>query len=270
MKPAPERESAEDGAAKPGLDDTLPGDYRPQQARRGSKPWGKIAAAVGICVVIAAGLVFWLGGGSGKHDELARSHGREIRVFIRDYEGTAETYSASAHGEQKTVLGNLMASIIDARNEYPDSVAFQAMLGQLLFLQFERELLNLIQTDQFSAAQDLYVATVAQFSELQASLEDAENARYRKIGTEVNELLKLAGPVIEIKTFVTEFPNIAGSKRPSTAELERMRAERRDFTLLKRKNNLVLSISYPFFNHVVQDLDRNDTLLIDKWGTRLR
>ncbi len=271
LEASAERETAEaEGDAKRGLDDTLPGDYRPQQASKASKPWGKIAAVVGIVVLVLAGGLYMFAGGSGQHDELAATNSKDIRVFIRDYEGTAETYSAGAHSEQNTVLSNLMASVMDGRNQYPESVQFQAMLAQLLFLQFERDLLNLIQSNKLDAAEDLYVATVSQFSELQAELEAAKDPKPRKIGAEVGELLKLAGPVIEIKAFAIKYADLTGTDRPAPAELERMRAERRDFTVLKRKNNLVLSITYPFFNHIVQELDRADTVLIDKWGARLR
>ena len=172
---------------------------------------------------------------------------------------------------QGTVLVNLQAGLADAASQFPDSADIKALEAKVLFLSFERKLLVMFQNDDTKGAKQLYDLTMKKFNELTDGVGQPKHDEFNQLIPEVRGLLELAGPVIEIKNFVLKYPNPSSSANPmpSKEEAKTVMAARKSFADLKKKNNLALSVAYPFFDYSVEIVDEKDVLILDQWGAIL-
>lgn len=237
----------------------------PEQKKGGGVKW--LVAAV-LVAAISGGGYWYFGRGSTGVEGVLKNSRSEVKAFVRDNEDSAARYTPAEHQQQATQLSNMMAELSEATSQHPDSAELKAVLAQVLFLQFERNLLNAIQQGKPDQAIPLLAQAQSEFGKLSAGAAATKDEDSKKIYDEVSNLLELAGPVIQIKTFAQRFPNPAKDAKPAPdkAELARIKKLRDQFAELRKKNNLALSVSYPFFNSVVVAVDGKDVLVVDKWG----
>jgi molybdopterin converting factor small subunit len=237
----------------------------PAQKKGGPIKW--LAAAVLLVVIAGGGYWYFRHGSSGVEGVLKNSRA-EVKAFMRDTEDSAARYNANEHQQQATQIRNMMAELNEATSQHPESAELKAVLAQVLFLQFERNLLNAIQQGKPDLAIPMLAQAQSDFARLSAGATTTEDEDSKKIYGEVASLLELAGPVVQIKTFAQRFPNAIKDAKPTPdkAELERIKKLRDQFAQLRKKYNLALSVSYPFFNSVVVAVDGKDVLVVDKWG----
>ncbi|HTT07720.1 MAG TPA: FHA domain-containing protein [Gammaproteobacteria bacterium] len=235
-----------------------------EQKKVGIIKW--VAAAVLLIVII--GGYWFLGRGSSGVEGVLKNSRAEVKAFMRDSEDSAGRYTAAEHQQQTTQLGNMMAELSEATSQYPDSEELKAVEAEVLFLQFERNLLNLIQQGKPDQAIPLLAQVQSEFGKLSTGSTATKDEDSRKIYTDVANLLELAGPVIQIKTFARRYPNPAKDAKvaPSKAEMEQIKKMRDQFSELRKKNNLALSLNYLLFNSIVGDVDDKDAVVVDKWG----
>ena len=259
---------------------------RPAAARAGAPAAATVAAAVRkkkgkggriamvlVLLALIGGAVYWFGGfrqGANK-EELIQNSWTEIRRFVRDYEDSAARFGKNDMTIQGTVLVNLQAGLADAASQFPDSADIKALEAKVLFLSFERKLMVMFQNDDTKGAQQLYDVTMKKFDEITAGVGHPNHDEFNQLIPEVRGLLKLAGPVIEIKDFVLKYPNPSASAKPmpSKDEAKKVMAARKSFADLKKSNNLALSVAYPFFDYTVEIVDEKDVLILDQWGAIL-
>ncbi len=230
-------------------------------------------AALAVLLAAIAGGGYWYFGRGGSGAEAALKNSRaEVKAFMRDNEDSAGHYSAAEHQKQATQLGNMMAELSEATSQYPNSTELKAVMAQVLFLQFERNLMNLIQQGKPDQAIPLLAQAQSEFDKLSAGGAETKDDDSKKIYSDVASLLELAGPVIRIKAFAQRYPNPAKDAKsaPSKGEMEQIRKLRDQFAELRKKNNLALSVNYLLFNGIVGDVDDKDVLVVDKWGAVTR
>lgn len=239
------------------------------QTRRKGGWLGKAVAALVVVAAVGGG-VYWFGGfgGGASQRELTASFQSEIKRFVRDNEGSAGSYSGAAHEQQSTELANIRAGLNDALTQYPGAAKLSSLQAQALFLQFERTLLIALQTDNLDAAQQALAQARTEFDGLKAAGVGTKEQDVKQVFSEVGGLLDLADPVIQIKLFVKHFPNPTkgATPQPEKAQVDNIAKMRSTFAQLKKKNNLALSLSFPFFSSIVKVVDEKDVIVIDKWG----
>lgn len=241
------------------------------------KPQGKLVKRL-VLIFLVLGVIGggWYGYqhffGSGQEEALVKAYRKDIRGFLQDYEGLGSRYSRAAYDQALTVLANISANIDDGARQYPDSLAIKALQADALFLLFERQLQQMLAESQFDEARALHEQANERFQILRQALSRARDPELRSRAGQIAGLLELAGPVIAIRAFVHQYPQPLGDavEKPSQSTLDELMDTRRRFAQLRRDNNLALSVSFPFFNGIVGDVDQNDIIILDRWGAVLR
>jgi len=234
--------------------------------------FGKAIAAVILLAAIGGG-VYWFGGfrGGVSEAELASGFQADVKRFVRDNEDGGDTYSGKAHEQQSTELLNLKSGINEALGQFPESEKLAAIQARVIFLILEREMQNALLNGNPDAGQQALDMARSEFEKPKAIGAAVKDAELKKVFGEVAGLLDLAVPVVQIKQFVKQFPTPSkdADPKPGQADLDRIVKARAGFSELKKKNNLALSVSFPFFNSVVKVVDEKDVIVIDKWGSVL-
>ena len=200
---------------------------------------------------------------------MVQAYTRDVKSFIRSNEDNRGAFSVAESKKELTILSNIDASISDASRQYPDSIELKALEAQVVFLEFERKLQAMVEEKQMEKARALYDQTMDRFGKLNDAISASSgHGEAKSTASRISGLLDLAGPVVTIKTFKQKYPNPSASapQKPSVAELAKVSTERRLFAELKKNNNLALSVSFPLFASMVNDVDQNDILLLDKWS----
>lgn len=272
-----EAKARQDEADQEAIADTTSPTRPDQVARRGaqhaaarrSRRWPLLLALV---VLLGGGAgYYWYSTHSGRArlEDRVEAFTRDLKNFIRENEDSGRRFSAAENAKELTVLSNMDASITDSARQYPDSVALKALEARVLFLEFERKLRAMVKENHMEKASALYDQTMERFGKLNDAISASSgHGEAKAVASRISGLLDLAGPVITIKTFKQKYPNPSDSAahKPTAAELAKVSTERRLFAELKKNNNLALSVSFPLFAKMVDDVDEHDVLLLDKWS----
>ena len=272
-----EAKARQDQADQEAVADTT-SPTRPDQVSRGGargaapKKGGRWALILVVLILAGGGGgYYWYSthSGAAKLDDRVQAYTRDLKNFMRNKEESGHPFSAAENAKELTVLSNMDASITDAAREYPDSISLKALEAQVVFLEFERKLRAMIEEKHMDQARPYYDRTMGRFANLSNAINASSgHGQAKSTVSRISGLLDLAGPVITIKTFKQHFPNPSASaaNKPTAAELAKAATERRLFAELRKNNNLALSVSFPLFAKIVEEVDDNDVLLLDKWG----
>ncbi len=225
------------------------------------------AAAVVLTGLVAAGVWFAYFNGDRERDEIVAVLQTKFDGFIEDYEtDTGERFDQSLR-----VLEELAAELNLAGSRYPDSLPLLEMQVRALFLKFEREFGAVLFTEEFDRMLTLIDETQLRLEVLLQRFAGGDS-QASQVTTEVQSLLELAKIMARIRGFVLRFPRPAvdAPRQPEAVDLREARTWKEDFFRIKRANHFALSVTYPYFQRLVDRIDGQSLRVVNRWDNLLR
>jgi hypothetical protein len=197
-------------------------------------------------------------------DALATKFKTEIHKFVEAHDSDAALNSATdAPTRISQDLDKLDGGLSAAVGSFPDSVDLRELQAKVMFLSVERQLQNIARVDspELEQAPELLRQTTAK---IEATLGKDEFARNRG---GLRDLMALADAIVKFKLFSKRFPapNAEIKDRPNATDLRELQGVKDLLVKKKRENHLSLSVSYPFFQRLVTDVEESDVRLYNRW-----
>lgn len=227
----------------------------------------KFAARCAVVVALAAALVvlgwpqieaYWE---ERKLHALVDRFDGQFRRFVEEYEHLPPQQS-----DHSAELAQLIEHVNAATKQNPGSAALAERRARILFLDFERKLRPLLAEADRTAALALLGAVRQQLA-LPKSVPAGAGTLAETTG-----LLALAATLVEFRHFARRFPDPLNVKnaKPEPAELNAMHCHKQRLVKMQRDYHSVLSILYPYFLRMVQDVDESDLRVLNRWTEKLK
>jgi hypothetical protein len=216
-------------------------------------------------LAVGAAIALALAGGS--YGYYRHVQAEQVQAKIRTHEASLKRFIDNYEHEGAFDLAQLqaLAAPVDADARlHPGSLGLKELQAKLIFLQFEREFFNLLNTWHLNEAYALILSTEMRIAPL---LQGEANAIQQ-----VKGLLQLARIVVDFKAFKQRFPNPLNpaTLAPGPQDMLVMQQRKEELAQKKREHNEALTVTYTLFQRLVTDVDENDTRLVNRWKEVLR
>ncbi len=182
---------------------------------------------------------------------------------------SAGSLSAEVSAEQLARLARLGKLASPVLSRYPDDVRLIDLDARLRFLTFERGFSPaLANGDLDAAARQLEKAQQTQAKRrAMAATKAAKEARGLR---QVDDLLTLAGLVLELRRFSLRYPQPNAATPPPAALMAEMSQHTETFARLRRANDSPLQVWYRLFLKSVEKAESVDVEKLNRWKGVLR
>jgi len=226
------------------------------------RPITVVGIVVGAVLVVT--LYFMTAGQREREAEILQTIG-QVQSLVSTIEEENSGYDQQQSQSQVERIRNLSAQVNLVSSRYPQDSRLAVARSQLLFLDFERDLDTMMKTGMLQEAIDLVMETRAQ---LDRYTENTElTAADTRVYTDVIDLVELGGVMARLSAFAQRFPDpVAGNQRaPTTFDLKEAQQFKRDFIEKKKQSHLAISVTYPYFQRIVEKVDENSLRIINRW-----
>ena len=149
----------------------------------------------------------------------------------------------------------------------PGNAPLTALLARLLFMEYEREVIEDFKNANIETAKALTRRYATRFQELIGiAANEVEDVR------DGAELLKYSDILLDFRAFAAEFPAVGvdASRKPPPALLGALGERKTTAIRYRRAHNRPLSVYYLVFKNIVDDVDRRDIALFNDWRNFLK
>ncbi|MGI9304945.1 MAG: FHA domain-containing protein [Gammaproteobacteria bacterium] len=195
----------------------------------------------------------------------------EFDAFIDNYESENQRLSKENLDTELAEVRQIAARVDLAAKQYPDNSSFKALQARLSFLEFERRLNDRLLDGSIDGAQNLVVRTRDTVQSLLRAGADWKGADRRKIES-VLELIELGSVITKFKLFRQRFPDPSnpGAFTPSSLDMREMQMLKQTLARKKEAHQLPLSVTYSYFQRMLNEVDEHDIRLVNRWREALK
>ncbi len=222
------------------------------------------AAALGFVVALLILVYFLNAGHREKNAEISSSVAR-VQAILTGMEEDNVSVNSQQFLNQMNEIRDVSAQLNVVASHYPDDSSLAAAQAQLMFLGFERDLNRLMQASMVQEALDLVAEHEAKLQPL--VVRSDVGAEQHKTIQDVADLLSLSAVMMRLSLFVQRFPDpVAGSERaPNMYDLKEAQHYKKEFIDKKKNGHLAISVTYPYFQRLVEKVDENSLRIINRW-----
>ncbi len=188
------------------------------------------------------------------------SYSKNIQRFLENYESVSNKRTPSNTLDlEKEQLRKITARVEVALSEFKNHEGLKDLKKRLLFLMFERDLLNYIRSANYYDAGNLVENTRA---EIDAIILNRSTSTHNFDG-----LIDLADIAVRFKRFSEQYPDPKpdATRSPDEYELRKMREVKVRFIERKKANYLLLSVTYSRFHELLERIEKEDIRLLNRW-----
>jgi hypothetical protein len=234
--------------------------------RRGGVVKPIVIGIVALLVLGGGGYLGWSHFSRAELRNVIEANQRDIKRFMSEHEQEVGDFDRAENQQQLDALRGMASGVDESTRKYTDSPELREQQMQLLFLTFERRLMELLDGGAVEEAEQLHAEATDALGRIKSSV-TADRREFRGTHDEIAGLLRLAKAVIELKRFALAYPepSAGAANRPDQTMLDEMADWRRQFAEEKRANNLALSVRYRYFARTVNEVDGTDLRVLDRW-----
>ncbi len=262
--PASAREPARPAVSRPAAPAAVaPAAAPAAKAKFSLRPMTAVFIGVGAALLVT--VVFLASGRHEREVEVQNSVAR-VQALLTGMEEENVVVNGPQYIKQMEEIRNAAAQVNLAASHYPQDSALLRAQAQLMFLTFERDLQRLLQDGMAQEALELIADNQGKVKQLTAQGPAA--AADRAIIDDIGDLLELSVVMVRLNAFAQRFPDpVAANERgaPSAFDLKEAQQHKKTFIELKKKNHLAISVTYPYFQRMVEKVDENSLRVINRW-----
>ena len=236
------------------------------------RPFKRFIFAAAAAVVLVVGGYFYLQHQrAGEVNVIVLDYQKEFGDFIDSYESENVRFSKENLETELAEVRRIAARVDLAAKQYPDNSSFRALQARLAFLEFERRLNDRLQSGSIESAQNLVIRTRDSVQSLLRGPADWQGDDRGEIESVV-DLIELGSVVTKFKLFRQRFPDPSnpGVIKPSSLDMREMQQLKQTLGAKKEANQLSLSVTYSYFQRMVDEVDEHDLRLVNRWKEALK
>jgi pSer/pThr/pTyr-binding forkhead associated (FHA) protein len=187
---------------------------------------------------------------------------KKIKRFIANYETPQNSGAIDEIDKEIDLLRQISANLVVAAGQFPKAHELIEQQGKVDFFIFERRFLKMIIEDEAEKTADLLAEIKSNFKRLAAINPKATNQV-----NEIRQLIELADIIAKFKRFKLQYPDSTdkNAPRPDKYRLQELQRLHKTFIDMKKANNLQLSVTFPYFQRMVEDVSEHELRLLDSW-----
>ncbi len=235
----------------------------PQQTYSPDKPKGKKKYLLLLVLIIASigGAFYWDNNNQKREvEKLHKQFAKDVRQFLENFESNAGTQSSSGTSDsEQNELRQISARVEVALNQNPKHDGLNKLKQQVLFLSFERDLLQQLQNSKYYDADGSIERARSEINAI--STNDV------KASKNFNGLLDLAEIAVRFNRFSEQYPDPKPNATiaPDEYNLRKMNEVKAQFINKKKANYQLLSVTYSRFHQLLEQIEREDIRLLNRW-----
>jgi len=214
-------------------------------------------------VLVGGGIFF------SKHQEkqaqlaIVEKNNKEIKRFVDDYGVAPGNFDEDTYSKETDIIRAMTANIDLAISKYPELDGIKVLKVKLKFLKFERDIRRFFEMKKATKALELVERMTILIEKTRSKLNDKDSLMMQQISSMVN----LAEVVVKYKMFEERYPDPTDIDAPVPEEFDvkKLQRERKKYVLGRKENNKVLTIDFPYFNLLVEHVDKHTIRLVDRW-----
>jgi pSer/pThr/pTyr-binding forkhead associated (FHA) protein len=197
-----------------------------------------------------------------------KKYSTALEEFTSDYEAYNKRFSKNTHDKQLFELKSLLQQIAPDIRANPELLDLKVLEATFLFLHLERKVRYLLEDKRADEAFALLDRIKRKIDAHYANTK--QQARFAERIGQIRDLVELLHIVSKYKVFQEKYPDPhKTSKKYITRQMEedvsRAKEMKRDYVILKKRNNLLMSVEFRYFHGMINEVDEYYISLVNKW-----